>query len=141
MQGEAERTEAVGVSGRVVRAAIAALVSVGGSAGVLGDDDGEVVVEGGIAVVSDEGGGAAGGVASHVLVEVGDDGQALGGVVAEDVGRAQETLLLTTVPVELNGVCGREASLSNDTEGLQNNDGTGGVVVSARGTAGGRAGG
>lgn len=133
--------EAVGVGGGVVGAAVAALVPVGGLAGVLLDDNGEVVVEAGVGVVLDDAGGARGLVAGHVLVEVGDDVLALGGVGLEDGGGADEADLLTGVEVELHRVLGGEAGLGEDAEGLEDDDGARGVVVGAGGGVGGLAGG
>lgn len=117
----------------MIRTAITARISVRGIAGVLGDDEGEVIVEAGVGVVGDDARGAAGRVASHVLVEVGDDGQTLGGVVAEDIGRSKEALLLAGVPMELKSIGGCEASLDQDTKRLQKDDCARGVVVGARG--------
>ena len=116
-------TEAVGISRGMIRAAIAASISVGGLAGVLGNDEGDVVSESRVAVVGDEAGGAAWGVSRHILVEVRDDRGALGRIVAEDVCRPEQTLLLATVQVEFECVGGSKSCLSEDAEGLEDDDG------------------
>lgn len=80
---------------------------------------------------------APGGVARHVLVEEGEDGGALGAVGAEDVLRAEQAALLAAVPVELDGILGREVGVDEDAEGLEEVDGGGAVVVGSRGAGGG----
>lgn len=130
---EDQLTETVGISRGVVGATVAAGIAVGGLAGVLGDEQRYVVTEARVGVVGDDGGGAAGRVARHILVDVGEDRLALGLVVGKDVGRADKTDLLTTIPVELEGVLRGKSSLGENTEGLEDDDGARGVVIGARG--------
>lgn len=124
----------------MVGASVAALIG-GSNASVSGSDHTDVRSQSAVNVVGVDGNLPAGGVAGHVLVHNSEDGLAGGLVVGKDSSRAKETTLLTAVEVELEGVLALELVVGQDTERFHEDDNTGGVVISAGSTCGGRAGG
>ena len=117
----------------MVRAGISTLIGVGRLASVLSHEQLDILVQALMRVISDDGGGAAGLVASHVLVDVGEDTLALGLVVGPDFAGANKTELLSSIPMELEGVLRGEASLRQNAESLKDGDGARGVVVGTGG--------
>lgn len=128
-----ELTETGSTSAGVVRAAVAAARGTSSQASVLAGDEGNIGAQRGIDIVAEDDRAAAGRVAGHVLVEHGQDGGAGGGIVAEDCLRSEKTTLLTTIPVELEGVLGLEAGVGKDAKRLEGVDATRAVVISSRG--------
>lgn len=124
----------------MVGAAITAAGGVGSSTGVRSNNSRDILGQSGIDEISVDSNLVAGREASHVLVQHGQDVLAIGLVLGEDSLGTQKATLLTAVPVELDGVLGLEARLSQDTEGLEDGDGAGTVVVGAGAAGGGGAG-
>ena len=56
----------------------------------------------------------------------------------ENLLRTKKTTLLTTIKVELKGVSRSETSLGKDPKSLENDNGTGTVVISTGGASSGR---
>ena len=109
----------------------------------------------GVDVVSVHGDDIIGRVASHVLVEHGEDVHTGAGIVLHDISAAEETALLTAVEVEFEGIAWCVASTGEDTKSLEQHDDAlrwcmsvifdtekgfvvsyASIVVSSRGTAG-----
>lgn len=130
-------TETIRSRSSVVRAAISASVPPRFHPGELLRNQPYIRRQSHINVVLKHGKHAARRVASHVLVEERQNRLVLGAVLGEDVLRAQEAALLTAVEVELDGVGRGEASLGEDAQRFENNDGAGSVVVGTGASGGG----
>ena len=120
----------------MIRAGIAAQGLLVGNVCVLSDEELEELVLTGVGVVHDKTealDAVAALEANHVLVQHGHDLHVEGGVLAEDVLRAQKTRLLGTVPVPLQGVA--VVTLSNagvsqhSAEDVKVHQGGGAIVI------------
>ena len=125
------------VVGGVVGATVTAAVGPPGEVGVLVNNGGDESGEGGIGVVVDDPDLEVGlSVSGHVNVEHGVNGDALVLVDLSDGLAAQKADLLSSVPLELQGKLGDEATGGNDAKGLEDSHGAGAVVISTRGPVG-----
>ena len=85
----------------------------------------------GINVVSDDANDLTIGadVASHVILEHGDNLAAIGLVFLGNVLAAQETGLLGAVPMEFDGALGLESILHERSERFQDGDGAAAIIL------------
>lgn len=112
----------VGRRSILIGATIIAERPLDGNAGVGGDKLLHEQVETKVGVVHDQTELVVGRVSGHVLVQHGLYVCPCRRVRAHDVAGTEETTLLTGVPVELDGVCGRELGCSKDAQGFENGE-------------------
>ena len=127
----------------MVRASITALIFLIGDIGIFVNQQLQKLVLSGVGEVRDEPEALiaiAALVPHHVLIQHGLDLDAETGVTVEDILRAEQASLLSRVPVKLNGVdmvtLGNPRILQQGTKNVEEHDGSGTVVIGARGAAG-----